>query len=738
MALEDYGGLIQAGQNLVPDVSRQLATTAALSAQAQEMQANAQVATQKAIRAHQFQQAFSASDGSPKAIAHLMMQFPEAAEQLKMGLDAQDKAQRDADFKTSAEIYSAASSGNWDLAGKLAQSRYDAEKAAGNATPGYEAAKSAMDAAVAGDPDQRKAVLTFLGSHLAAVAGPEQFSSVYGALNKDKGYTLGQGETRFNDDNKPVASVAAKPDFLVVPEGGKAIPLNPAAVAAGQGGITGGGGPASSPAGSTPVGVSPAAASVASTLASSGLPAPVVAGFMGNFHAEGGYNGAQGDGGSASGIAQWHSDRASNFERIIGKPVTEATPEEQAKFVVWEMQNPEAAGMTVAQRDAILNAKTPAQAAALIDQHYERSSGRDRNVRMAAANAFAGLVPQGGPSAPAAPTAAPTAGDVPGTIYGNPKPKARILTPEETKARGLDTAKVYQMSPDGAVSAVGDSDSLSGIPGNANLSGPAYLATVPPNLATQVKALAEGRLPMPSSFALAKPYWQKLLQMTAQYDPTFDAANAPARKAAITAFTGMGKAAQVVGSVNRVANHLNTLWNESQKLAGPETGWSVTNSLLAGAGQSFEPADAKAYDTAVGFVAGELEKIARNSPGTEAGVERVVKNLGRKNSTQTREAAIKTAVDIIAGAIDPLKDQYNSAFTNDSTRPRIPWISPQAQKVYQRIGGTNGGVDLSLTGAGADTNAPSNVVRVGSVQQYNSLPSGAHYIDPNGVPRVKR
>jgi hypothetical protein len=54
------------------------------------------------------------------------------------------------------------------------------------------------------------------------------------------------------------------------------------------------------------------------------------------------------------------------------------------------MQNPQAAGMTVAQRDKILAAKTPAEAAALIDQHYERSSGRDRQTRMAAATAFAG------------------------------------------------------------------------------------------------------------------------------------------------------------------------------------------------------------------------------------------------------------------------------------------------------------------------------------------------------------
>ena len=86
------------------------------------------------------------------------------------------------------------------------------------------------------------------------------------------------------------------------------------------------------------------------------------------------------------GLAGSASYSAATFQRVIGKPVTEATPAEQAQFVAWEMKNPEAAGMTVAQRDAILNAKTPAEAAALIDKHYERSSGRDRNVRMAAAD----------------------------------------------------------------------------------------------------------------------------------------------------------------------------------------------------------------------------------------------------------------------------------------------------------------------------------------------------------------
>lgn len=128
---------------------------------------------------------------------------------------------------------------------------------------------------------------------------------------------------------------------------------------------------------------------VASTLKAGGLSDAVVAGFLGNFHIEGGYNGAQGDGGTAGGIAQWRKDRRDNFVRIMGKDPTKATPGEQAKFVLWELNNPKAAGLKPVEIAAIKAARTPEEAAALIDKHYEISSGQHRNARISAASAAA-------------------------------------------------------------------------------------------------------------------------------------------------------------------------------------------------------------------------------------------------------------------------------------------------------------------------------------------------------------
>ena len=152
-------------------------------------------------------------------------------------------------------------------------------------------------------------------------------------------------------------------------------------------------GPMAGPGAGAPSTAGGGPASVAAVLSGGGMPSPVVAGFLGNFHLEGGYGGAKGDGGVSGGIAQWNAktspDRVANFERVIGKPISQASHEEQARFVLWEMQNPEKAGMTVQQRDAIMAARTPEEAASLIDQFYERSSGQHRDARMLAAAQWA-------------------------------------------------------------------------------------------------------------------------------------------------------------------------------------------------------------------------------------------------------------------------------------------------------------------------------------------------------------
>lgn len=115
-----------------------------------------------------------------------------------------------------------------------------------------------------------------------------------------------------------------------------------------------------------------------------------VAGLMGNLHIEGGWNGGRGDGGKAQGIGQWHADRQKNFQQVIGKPVSQASHEEQMNFIKWEVDSGK--GLipktyngkmySVAEQQKLLTQTTdPAQAAVYWDVFYERSAGKHTKER---------------------------------------------------------------------------------------------------------------------------------------------------------------------------------------------------------------------------------------------------------------------------------------------------------------------------------------------------------------------
>ncbi len=433
--LDDYGALLRSAAAAVPDYAEQQAQQQLLGIRKQQMQLQTAELMQKLAQKRQFDDDVKGVLADPSAgnISNLMLKHPEFSDQVKASWDVRDKAAKTVDLTQLGEIYSLASAGKWDAAAKAARTRFEADKAAGHADPSEEQIVSALESQ---DPAERNAALGMIGVQVAAATGPEHFGTVYGQLQGD--YTLESGGARFNRSGQMIAhSPFIKDDAgnirLWTDSGASGSTGQPATGTA----------PAPPPADpdrvAAPTSIPGPPGQVASTLAASGLPAPVVAGFLGNFHIEGGYGGAKGDGGSANGIGQWHDDRAANFERVVGKPISEATPEEQAGFVVWEMQHPEAAGMTVEQRDAILSAKTGPQAAALIDQFYERSSGEHRQRRMQSASAFADAM---APDASQPYYSGPPSGGAPGANGGGQFP---VVIPGKPK----DAPSGYRWSADG-------------------------------------------------------------------------------------------------------------------------------------------------------------------------------------------------------------------------------------------------------------------------------------------------
>lgn len=110
------------------------------------------------------------------------------------------------------------------------------------------------------------------------------------------------------------------------------------------------------------------------------------AGIVGNLFVESGLRtDAVGDGGKAYGIAQWHPDRQTKFRQVYGKDIHESSFQEQLEYVNWELNNTEKrAGY------ALRGASSAADAAAIVDSQYERSSGAAIAQRQANAMAVSG------------------------------------------------------------------------------------------------------------------------------------------------------------------------------------------------------------------------------------------------------------------------------------------------------------------------------------------------------------
>jgi hypothetical protein len=107
------------------------------------------------------------------------------------------------------------------------------------------------------------------------------------------------------------------------------------------------------------------------------------AGLVANLQAESGQNlnpSALNAKEQAYGIAQWRGLRQQRFEEKIGKPLQGSSLQDQLRFVQWELNNTESRAA-----QALKNARTAEEAAAIIDQYYERSNGAARQKRIALA-----------------------------------------------------------------------------------------------------------------------------------------------------------------------------------------------------------------------------------------------------------------------------------------------------------------------------------------------------------------
>lgn len=225
----DFASILQAGQNLVPDMRQQLMQDAQLRLtedfRRQQMQASA-MDTQLKQHAFSRQQAFegelkaAVESGDPRKISALMIKYPEFAEKVKPGYAAYSGDRTQRDLTQMGSIYARAQGGDYEGAAKMLDARIAADKAAGLDTSEDERIAAGLRS---GDPQQQKIAVGTIGITMAA-SNPEKFGDVYGKLfpNADQRSTFAKEyDDRVALFGKPAADQwAATQNITIGPPGG--------------------------------------------------------------------------------------------------------------------------------------------------------------------------------------------------------------------------------------------------------------------------------------------------------------------------------------------------------------------------------------------------------------------------------------------------------------------------------------------------------------------------------------
>jgi hypothetical protein len=211
----------------------------------------------------------------------------------------------------------------------------------------------------------------------------------------------------------------------------------------------------------------------------------------------------------------------------------------------------------------------------------------------------------------------------------------------------------------------------------------AYLQTLQGNLGTTVKAIAEGRMPLPSGFALKSPYWQNMLAMVAKYDPSFDAVNYNARAATRRDFTS-GKSAAQINALNTVAGHLASLSSAADAL---NNRWSPTWNTIANAFETGSgDARVKQFETTKNAVADELTRVWRQSGGSEADIQSWNKQLDSAGSPKQLHGVIAQIGELLQSKLDSMGSQYGQGMGTSPVKVITPHAEQTIQKLQQKAG----------------------------------------------------
>jgi hypothetical protein len=248
----------------------------------------------------------------------------------------------------------------------------------------------------------------------------------------------------------------------------------------------------------------------------------------------------------------------------------------------------------------------------------------------------------------------------------------------------------------------------------------AAASTLTPEMEITAKAIAEGRLPPLTGYAMRSPGASAIMAKVMTLNPTYSGRDYGTTAKAEKDFA-TGKLGNTVRSFNVALAHLDTLSGLADALDNGDT--QLINKIGNAYATQTGGAAPVSFEAAKHMVADEIVKAVTGSAGALGDREAAANTINAASSPEQLRGVIDTYKHLMAGQLDGLRLQYKS------TTGKSDFDSKYLGAEAHSLGGSPAPAPVAP--------AASAAVRISGDDEYNALPSGAMFIGPDGQPRRK-
>lgn len=211
--------------------------------------------------------------------------------------------------------------------------------------------------------------------------------------------------------------------------------------------------------------------------------------------------------------------------------------------------------------------------------------------------------------------------------------------------------------------------------------GDAFLKTLTPDVASEVKAYAEGRRPFPTGMSMFR--LQPLIKLVGQYDPTFDASNYNARNKVRTDLESpSGTGGKTVNALNTAISHAGKLSDLIEALDNSDT--PAANVVMNWWNKQTGGTKVTNFEAVQPQLMKEVERLWRGAGGSQGDIDALKASLGPNMGRQQQREALMNFVGLMEGKLQSTEQQRDNAL-GPLAGKSVPILFEQSKPILQKI-----------------------------------------------------